>query len=107
MALILWPVSDTTALPRVLLHALAAAAAYLAIFCTLDIGATRQPAGRALRLGADLLRASHARLVPNRRHLMWWCLVGIFGVGLAALAALWCGEGSGGHGVAGQALVRW
>lgn len=62
-ALILWPVSDDTALGPVLLHCLAGAVAYLAVFCGLDVGDTRHLFARAAQLAFGIMRPG--RLGPK------------------------------------------
>lgn len=55
-ALILWPVRGTTAVAPVLLHGLAGGAAYVAVFCALDVGGTRRLFGRVLQLASAPIR---------------------------------------------------
>jgi O-antigen/teichoic acid export membrane protein len=50
-ALILWPVRKSTDLGPVLLHGVLGGAAYLALFCGLDVANTRQLGARALQQG--------------------------------------------------------
>lgn len=59
MALILWPVSGSTALPQVVIHGVAGAVAYLVICCSLDVGETRRP---VLQLASAMLRGRRASL---------------------------------------------
>jgi O-antigen/teichoic acid export membrane protein len=61
LALILWPVRDSTELPRVILHGVAGAIAYAMIVCSLDVAQSRRPFSRVLRRGLAYMRAGLER----------------------------------------------
>jgi O-antigen/teichoic acid export membrane protein len=68
LVLILWPVSDTTAVPQVILHGLAGATVYAIIVCSLDVAQTRRPFSRALQLGYAYVRTQPAGLERPEVH---------------------------------------
>jgi O-antigen/teichoic acid export membrane protein len=61
LALILWPVRDSTDQPLVILHGLVGAIAYAMIVCGLDVAQSRRPCGRVLQRGFAYMRTALAR----------------------------------------------
>jgi len=61
LVLILWPVSDSTEVPLVILHGLAGAIAYAMIVCSLDVAQSRRPCSRVLQQGVAYMRAGLER----------------------------------------------
>jgi O-antigen/teichoic acid export membrane protein len=61
LVLILWPVSDSTDVPVVVLHGLAGAIAYAMIVCSLDVAQSRRACSRVLQRGLAYMRAGPER----------------------------------------------
>jgi O-antigen/teichoic acid export membrane protein len=61
LALILWPVRDSTDQPLVILHGFVGAVAYSIIVCGLDVAQSRRPCARVLQRGFAYMRTALAR----------------------------------------------
>jgi hypothetical protein len=61
LALILWPVRDSTDQLLVILHGLVGAIAYSIIVCGLDVAQSRRPCARVLQRGFAYMRTALAR----------------------------------------------